>query len=393
MFLEIIFAILIGVLAGTFSGLTPGIHTNLIAVIIVTLANELLNFFSLTQLITIIIAMSITHTFVSIIPSIYLGAPSADLILTALPGHQMLFEGRGHEAILLTILGGIVSLGISLLATPLILIALPKLSHMLDGKVGIILLTLIVILLLFEKKKILCFVFFITSGIFGILIFQLNMKQPLLALLSGCFGVSLLLMSLSSGVVPKQQNAEPKLIKNYIFASIVASIAGFFAAFLPGFGASQVSIYASKIVSNTKEVFLVLSGGVNTIAMFISCFTFVLLAKARNGSIVAISELTTISQTQLWLIVIICIISAFLAAYMTIKLSIVFQYFVTKLPYNFMVWSVIVLIVGLVLYFDTVLGLVVLALSTLVGISAQLFEIPKHYLLGSLILSVLFYFL
>jgi putative membrane protein len=393
MFLEILIAILLGVLAGTFTGLTPGIHTNLISVLILSFANHLLSIFLLSQLIIVIIAMSITHTFVSSIPSIYLGAPSADLILTALPGHQLLLEGRGHTAVCLTVIGGLVSMGIALIISPLIFMALPLFQNLLDQKIGYVLLALILILLLKEKKWALCFLFFILSGIFGIILFQLPLQQPLLALLSGCFGVSLLLLSLQNSAITKQKEEVIPLQMTHIIASSIATIAGFFAAFLPGFGASQAAIYASQFVSKSKEAFLVLSGGINTIAMFISLFTFYLLHKARNGSIVSISEITIFNFEQLVLLCIVCLIVSALSSFLTMQLSIVFATYIRFVPYTTIVWSIIVFITVLVFYFDSALGLCILALSTLIGISAQKFEIPKHYLLGSLLVSVLFYFL
>ena len=44
MFSETLLALLLGVLAGTFTGLTPGIHVNLIALLTLSFSPLLLNF-------------------------------------------------------------------------------------------------------------------------------------------------------------------------------------------------------------------------------------------------------------------------------------------------------------------------------------------------------------
>ncbi len=393
MFLEIIIAILLGTLAGTFTGLIPGIHTNLIAATLVTLANELTYFFSLTQLVVFIIAMSITHTFVSAIPSIYLGAPGADMVLSALPGHQLLHEGKGHIAILLTVFGGISATLMGILLAPLVLRLLPIVADNVTPYVGYVLLFLIILLLLYEKHKFLALAILILSGICGSLTFSLNLTQPLLALLSGFFGVSLLILSLKQNAIPKQITQNLHLHSEYIFASFIATIAGFFAAFLPGFGASQAAIYASLFVKNTKELFLVLTGGLNTVAMFFSLGTFFVLEKARNGSIVAVSQLTQFTFHTYILLIIVILITLALSGFLTSQLSHVFLKILKRISYVAIVISVCSFLVLLVWYFDGFLGLSILLLATVLGIATQLFEIPKHYLLGCLLLPVLTYFL
>ena len=94
MFAQILIAILIGVTAGTFTGLTPGIHVNLVALILVSMSPFLASYFSLISIAVIILSCAITHTFIDSIPSIYLGAPDSDQALTVLPGHRLLRKGN-----------------------------------------------------------------------------------------------------------------------------------------------------------------------------------------------------------------------------------------------------------------------------------------------------------
>ena len=91
MLLSFIIALALGIIAGTITGLTPGIHINLVAVILVSAS--LILPISPIILVVFIVAMSITHTFLDFIPSIFLGAPDDDTVLSVLPGHKVTSSG------------------------------------------------------------------------------------------------------------------------------------------------------------------------------------------------------------------------------------------------------------------------------------------------------------
>ena len=80
----------------------------------------LLNYTSPLGLAVFIISMSITHTFLDSIPSIFLGAPDADMAMAILPGHQLLLEGRGFEAVKLTVIGSLLCLLLGILIVPVL---------------------------------------------------------------------------------------------------------------------------------------------------------------------------------------------------------------------------------------------------------------------------------
>ena len=60
------------------------------------------------------------------IPSIFLGAPDEDSLLSILPGHKLLLRGRGYFAIIFTLYGSLTALPIIILFTPIFLFLLPK---------------------------------------------------------------------------------------------------------------------------------------------------------------------------------------------------------------------------------------------------------------------------
>ena len=95
MFFGLIVAVVFGICAGIITGLIPGIHINLISLLLVSISGFFLGFTSPTVLGVFIIAMAVTHTFLDVIPSVFLGAPDADTALIVFPGHILLLEGKG----------------------------------------------------------------------------------------------------------------------------------------------------------------------------------------------------------------------------------------------------------------------------------------------------------
>src|SRR3989344_9436970 len=189
MFLEFLIAALLGILAGIFTGLTPGIHINLVSLLVVSSSAYLLDFVSLQSLGVFIISMAITHTFLDVLPAIFLGAPNEATALGVLPGHKLLLQGMGYEAVKLTVIGSLFSLILAILLFPLLIIVFPLIYEDIRPYIGFILIIVVIYMILIEKgldKKFWALVVFMVSGILGILTLTMpNLKQPLFPLLSG----------------------------------------------------------------------------------------------------------------------------------------------------------------------------------------------------------------
>ena len=87
MLAEIILFLFFGVLAGTFTGLIPGIHINLIGGLLISLPVSIFYQVDPLYIVVFIAAMAISHTFIDFIPSVFLGCPDTDTELSVLPGH------------------------------------------------------------------------------------------------------------------------------------------------------------------------------------------------------------------------------------------------------------------------------------------------------------------
>ncbi|MEE9601289.1 MAG: tripartite tricarboxylate transporter permease [Thermoplasmata archaeon] len=126
--LAVILFSLLGTAAGVATGLTPGLHVNTVAAMVLAFQGALLAMATaifawaspspndlLLIVAALVIGNVISHTFLDYIPSIFLGAPEAETALSVLPGHRMLLRGRGLEAIRLSAKGSMSAVLLSLL--------------------------------------------------------------------------------------------------------------------------------------------------------------------------------------------------------------------------------------------------------------------------------------
>ncbi|MBI2102327.1 tripartite tricarboxylate transporter permease [Candidatus Woesearchaeota archaeon] len=399
MFIETLLATLLGIGTGIITGLVPGIHINLVSMLVVVSSPLLLIYTSPLTLGTYIISLALTHTFLDAIPGIYLGAPDEAQALNVLPGHRLLLQGLGHNAVLYTVIGSLGSVLLSILFFPLFISSMVWLQPLVAGIIGYLLIIITLFMIWRQKgKRLYALLAFLLSGVLGLLVFNISLlKQPLFPLLSGLFGISLLLISLSEKTsIPSQKTDAPLTIskKNIIKTISAASGVGYLAAFLPGFGSSQAAIVATGAVGDVgDEGFLTLVGGINTANMLISIATVYILQKARNGAIVAVQQLMdTITLSHLFQFIAVSLIAAGIASILTIYFSKIFASVIVKIPYAKLILGIVIFITGFTLYFDGLLGLLVLLTSTALGLLVTQWGVGKNHLLGCLILPVILYF-
>ncbi len=397
MLLEILVALALGVLSGIITGLVPGVHVNLVSVLLVSFSAVLLTYTSPIVLAVFIISLAITHTFLDAIPSIYLGAPNEAQALNVLPGHRLLMKGLGHNAIIYTVIGAFGSLLLSLILFPFFILTMDKISPFISQIIGYLLIAIMAYMIFKEKKWLQSLVVFTLSGALGLLVFSIpNLKQPLFPLLSGLFGLSILIESLrQKSVIPKQISKPLALSKKNLVKSVsAASGMGFIAAFLPGFGSGQAAIIATNVVGDIgDEGFLTMVGGLNTASMAISIAAAYVLQKARNGAIVAVNELMgSVGFKEMILFMGVALVAGGIASLLTIYLSKVFAKYIVKVNYTKLLSGIIIFITLLALYFDGFIGLTILLTASAIGLATSAFGVGKNHLMGCLILPVILYF-
>jgi putative membrane protein len=341
--------------------------------------------------------MSITHTFLDFLPAIFLGCPDEDTSLSILPGHRFLQQGKGFEAIILTIIGGSLAILIILIIAPLFIFLLPKFYLFIKEFMFLILSLVSLFMIASESEnKLIAFSLFLLSGLLGIATFNLALlKQPLLPLLTGLFGIPTLLMSIKQKTnLPKQKKTWPKLNRIPLIKTFIATlIASPLCSFLPGIGANQAAIIGSEISGKQEEkYFLILIGSVNTIVMGLSFLTLYTINKARTGSAVAISQLLpNFSSKEVVIILVTIFASGILASSIAIFLAKIFSEKITSFNYSKISLIVLIFVILLNILISGFTGLIVLIVATATGLLAILLNIKRTHLMGCLLLPAIIF--
>jgi putative membrane protein len=240
MFAGIMLVLVLGIVIGIFTGLTPGIHVNLVATTLFALSPVLLKYFEPLNLAVFIVALSVTHSFLDTIPSVYLGAPENENALSVLPGQRMLLRGEGFLAVKITILGTYIGMIAAICLIPFFIITAKKIYPLLKPFLVYLLIAMMIYMILREEHKFWSFLLFMLSGTLGIIVFSFDsLKEPLFPLLSGLFGVSGLMISYFENTKIPEQNIDSHIhLKNIdlIKAIMGSSIGVFLIQFFPGLG-------------------------------------------------------------------------------------------------------------------------------------------------------------
>ena len=398
MFLGLIIAILLGASAGVITGLTPGLHINLVALILFSISPFLLGYTNVVAVASFIIAMSITHTFTDFISATYLGAPSDDTALAVLPAHRLLLEGKGHEAIRLTTIGSLLCLIITIILSPLLIMIVPFIFSSLKNYVGWLLLAVVVFMILREEnmnKRFWAFVVVVLSGILGLIVFNMpNLKDPLLPMLSGLFGVCVLLLSLSQKTsLPIQRATEMVKVKAKDIAKAISSgvFSGSLVSIFPGLGPAQAAVLGTQIVGKIgTHSYLILVGGINTVSMVLSLITLYTIEKARNGSIIVVQQLLqNIDLSSLILFMSVALAAGGIATFLTLYVSKVFSKIINKVNYSLLSISIICFVTFMVLYFSGWIGLLVLIAATAIGIIPNIVDVSRSSSMACLLIPII----
>ncbi len=402
MIFYIILAFLLGILAGTFTGLTPGVHINLVSVLLLSFSALISNFSPLV-IVVFIVSMSITHTFLDFIPSIFLGAPDEDTVLSILPGHEYLLQGKAYEAVILTLFGSFAAIFFVLAITLPTILFLGDIYPYIQNIMPFILLIASGFLIYFEKtSKLWAIIIFLLAGFLGISAFNLPLKEPFLPLLTGLFGASSLTTSImKKQKIPKQQIIKMREIKKQLknkslaralFASFVASP---LCCFLPGLGSGQAAVIGSEIIGDLdRKEFLVLLGSINTVVMGFSFITLYAIQRTRTGSAVAISKLIPeLSLSNLYVILAAIFFSGIIASFLTIFLAKFFSRKISKFNYNKLSLAILMLLSIIVFMFSGVLGFLVFLVSTFLGLTCIFLGIKRIHLMGCLLIPVILFYL
>ncbi len=392
--LDILLFIFLGLLVGVGFGLIPGLHPNMIILLVPVLTQ--LNI-PVPHLIAFIVSIGISNTFVDFIPSMLLGAADDGKELSVLPSHRMLLQGSGYDAIKLAVIGGLGSITIITALLPVIIFAAPPVYNFIRPVTYAILIFIAGFMILSErgtKLRIISFSCFALSGIIGLTSQQLPIERTfiLFPILSGLFGVSLLLFSSNKKIkIPKMRKEIHVSGRLQRRAIIFGSFGGISSGMLPGVGSSEIASLAS--VDKNEKSFLMTIGAITISNTLLSILSLWLIEKSRSGIAVVLGQLTIIGFNEFIFIVGVALFVSGLSAIITLVAAKRVLGVMEKINYAVISKAIIILIIIMTALFTGIYGLLLLAICTALGIFANLCRVRRGVLMGILILPTIIFYL
>lgn len=394
--IEILLGTLVGIVLGTISGIIPGVHANTLAGVLISLQAGLLAVLGPVALACTLFAALITHTFVDAIPSTFLGVPDADTSLAVLPAHALCLEGNGEEAVRIAALGSACAMIIAVPLSLICFVILPALQSYFDWWIGILLIATVGWMLVTGETPGWGLAIFIVSGLLGL--FSLHYaflgwhiltggSAILMPLLTGLFGISVLLTA-SRGIVPAQQFRGIRMEDRTVMkSSLLGTVAGVAVGWLPGLSTASANGVLASLIGYEKDrrAYILATNAANTANAFIGLAALFALSRMRNGVMAALSELTLPSMGDL-------MVAGGLAACAAYGITVwvsrsAFRIgAVDNLALN---RAVILFIIVLSVIVSGPFGLVVLILATALGMVPHFINLPRVYCMGAVMVPVI----
>jgi len=294
-------ATLAGTALGTISGLVPGLHANNFALLLASAAAVLPG--DPLVIGVAMLAAGVTHSFLNVVPTLAIGVPDAEMAPMALPGHRLVLEGRGYEAIRLSALGsGLAVLLAVPLAVPIsavVAVIYPTVSAHIELVLGAVVLGLIVSEPTY-RGRLAGTLSFGLSATLGALTLDLSPEAPLEAggilapLFAGLFGAPVLLDAMAGRGVPEQASPVLRTSRRRVLTTAGAgTLAGALVGYLPGVSAAIAAVAVLFLIPGDTDArgYIVATSGVDTANAIFALFALTTIGQPRSGVMVAFEEI------------------------------------------------------------------------------------------------------
>ncbi len=356
-------------------------------------------------------------------PSIFLGAPDDATALAVMPGHRMLLDGRGIEAVRLSAAGSGLAIVVSMvLILPLSFIFGSVYPLMWDN-MALILITISAFIILSDKsdspfpdpaektgKIVKGTIIYFAAGLLGVLSFGIepglapivSIAAPtvLLPLLSGLFGAPILFLStLSEPDIPRQGHHDFSMPGRDIGqAALLGTAAGALVSWFPavsaGVATSITGLFSQRDADSDRR-YLISVSGVNTANAVFSLVALYVIGKPRSGAVAAAEELLGgyIDYGTFVLFLAVVCVSGALSYLIVLLVGAYAAEAFGKINYRKMNSGVLLFLGALCLLMTGFMGLAIFFIAASVGMAAHLLKAKKTCLMGVLLLPCILYFL
>ncbi len=253
------------------------------------------------------------------------------------------------------------------------------------------------------------------SGLLGFLVMNGQMpfadlysgldESALFPLLTGLFGMPILLYALSSREVPEQQTEigwEPDVL-----SALKGVVPGGLVGWFPGVTSTAGTVVASLLTDDEHdslegaERFITVVSAVGTSAAVFSLIALSTIGKGRTGTMLALLEV--VGTEGMWelsrqpsayfsLLLLSVLVSSIVGYKMMFLSGRLFARWVERIDLRAFTLGIIIFLVVLVLAFNGIPGLIILLVSTLLGSVPPAIGISRVHLTGCLLIPLILFF-
>jgi putative membrane protein len=285
-----------GVALGALSGLVPGLHANNFALLLAAAVPAIPGpprFVGAAML-----AAGVVHTFLDVVPALALGVPDAAMAATALPGHRLVIQGRGREALRLSALGSALAVVFAVpLAWP-ITAAMERAYPAVEPHLPVVLAGVALALVVGEsdrRARIGAALSVGASGLLGLATLDLgtgglSAGGTLAPLFAGLFGAPVLIEALGGEGVPPQADAAVTVGRRALAGTaLLGTLSGAVVGYVSGVSSGVAATGAlAAMPGRGPRAYVIVTSGVNTANTIFALFALVALGDAHTGVLVAL---------------------------------------------------------------------------------------------------------
>ncbi len=412
---------LAGVLFGAAISWIPGFHIfNIMALLVAV--------FGVGELIPVqafpffAVGAIVAYAYVSAISSVYFSVADESAVFLLFPTQRYLLLGRGHEAVLLYLIGAVAGTLVLVLGALFIFPkVLPPIYQATSPYITYFLVAIVLFMFMSEWPKegdrgktplqrlwlawrqILggILVFFL-SGILGFAVMNTNLLPTtsaytrLTPMFIGFFGMSWVLLNILSNPPMLPQKLDDKVessVYNTLKATFGGALGGTIAAVYPIITGGMGALVAGHITSQRGDDAFIISQGVNRVIYYVGAFTLLFLPNlrlTRGAAAWLVSSVYTPKSYAEYLAAIgVILLSAGISFLFTYYLSKLIARSFTVVHIRKLSYIVAVVLVVISYVLTGPMGVVVLFVSTAIGMMAAAFNTRRSYCLGGLVLPVL----
>jgi len=419
MLMYIGFAVL-GVLVSAVLCLLPGLHVyNVMGfafLIYLAFLNDVQDhMYFIMFLVGLVVGYAILFT----IPTIYLSAPDDSTVWIIYPSQKYLMHGKGHEAVLLTTIGGVVGILIMIIAIPMFMDQLKLIRQIIQPHMFWIIGAVVMFILMSEFPKdfdrgksklkklwvgwttiLVGYLTFLLSSILGIIIFNKTIVpvdrtfQTLGAVFIGMFAASSLLVAIFThkDIPPQQVTGKVEVKKEEIFrGGVGGTIGGLFAAFMPAITAGVGALLAGHATAAKGERTFIISQGSNRVLYYVGAIVLFFTAIGmRKGALTIGMNLfyTPETKTELFIVVAGIAIASAVAIILILLLSRGVLKLIQKVRYQTISVFALICVTLIVFLMLSWQGLIIYAVSTAIGLLPVVFHSRRMNCLAVILVPI-----